>query len=74
MWAVVSCVTGSSLELSPLPIEGLFYQWSMDLCGPFPVSGRGNRYVAVMIEHFSKTVVLEPLHMYIYVFHIFHPP
>ena len=48
-------------ELVPLPIEGLFYRWSMDLCGPFPVTDRGNKYVAVMIEHFSKTIVLEPL-------------
>ena len=48
-------------QLNPLPIEGLFYRWSMDLCGPFPVSDRGNRFVAVMIEHFSKTIVLEPL-------------
>ena len=48
------------LELNPLPIEGLFYRWSMDLCGPFPVTHRGNKYV-VMIEHFSKTIALEPL-------------
>ena len=33
----------------------------MDLCGPFLVSNRGNKYVAVMIEHFSKTIVLKPL-------------
>ena len=45
------------LELNPLPIEGLFYWLSMDLCGPFPFTDRGNKYVAVMIEHFSKTIV-----------------
>ncbi len=36
----------------------------MDLCGPFPTiptTQRDNKYVAVMIEHFSKTIVLEPL-------------
>ena len=49
------------LELNPLPIEGLFYRWSMDLCGPFPVTDRGNKYVSVMIEHFSKAIALEPL-------------
>ena len=48
-------------ELQPLPIMGLFYRWGMDLCGPFAVTERGNKYVAVMIEHFSKTVVLAPL-------------
>jgi transposase InsO family protein len=41
-------------ELQPLAIEGLFYRWSVDLCGPFPISKRGNRYVMVMIEGFSK--------------------
>jgi hypothetical protein len=35
--------------LQPLAIEGLFYRRSMDLCGPFPISRRGNRYVMVMI-------------------------
>lgn len=48
-------------ELQPLPIMGLFYRWGVDLCGPFPETKRGNRYVMVMIEHFSKTLVLEPL-------------
>jgi hypothetical protein len=33
----------------------------MDLCGPFSVTALGHKYVAVMIEHFSKTVVLTPL-------------
>ena len=33
----------------------------MDLCGLFPVTDRGNKYEAVMIEHFSKTIALEPL-------------
>ena len=49
------------LELNPLPIEGLFYRWSMDLCGPLHVTDRGNKYVVVMIEHFSKTIALETL-------------
>ncbi len=51
-------------DRQPLSIEGLFYHWGMDLCGPFPTTTRGTRgntYVAIMIEHYSKTVVLEPL-------------
>ena len=48
-------------ELQPLPIMGLFYRWGMDLCGPFSCTALGHKYVAVMIEHFSKTVVLTPL-------------
>ena len=56
-----TCALDVWLELNPLPIEGLFYRWSMDMCGPFPIIDRGNKYVAVMIEHFSKTIALEPL-------------
>jgi transposase InsO family protein len=48
-------------QLQPLAIEGLFYRWSVDLCGPFPVSKRGNRYVMVMIDSFSKQVEVEAL-------------
>jgi transposase InsO family protein len=48
-------------QLQPLTIEGLFYRWSVDLCGPFPISKRGNRYVMVMIDSFSKQVEVEAL-------------
>jgi hypothetical protein len=42
--------------LQPLPVMGLFYRWSVDLCGPFPQSKRGNKYEMVMVEHYSKYV------------------
>ena len=42
--------------LHPLPIMGMFYRWSVDLAGPFPLSEYGNYYIMVMIEHFSKWV------------------
>jgi hypothetical protein len=48
-------------SLNSLPIEGLFYRWGVDLCGPFPDTMRGHRYVMICVEHFSKVVVLEPL-------------
>ena len=47
--------------LQPLPIKGLFYRWGMDLAGPFPTSDRGNTYILVCIEHFSKWVEVFPL-------------
>jgi hypothetical protein len=50
-----------SPHLSPLPICGLFYRWGVDLCGPFPTSHRGNAYVMVSIEHFSKVAVMVPI-------------
>lgn len=48
-------------ELQPLPICGLFYRWGVDLCGPFPVTPRGNKYIMVCIEHFSKQIVAVPI-------------
>ncbi len=47
--------------LSPLPIQGMFYRWSCDLAGVLPQSFRGNVYVMIMIEHFSKWVKLVAL-------------
>jgi hypothetical protein len=42
-------------QLHPLPIMGLGYRWSCDLASPFEASRvRGNEYVMVMVEHFSK--------------------
>lgn len=47
--------------LQPLPIMGLFYRWHVDLAGPFPTSRRGNKYVMVAIEAFSKHAEMLPL-------------
>ena len=44
--------------LQPLPVEPMFYRWGMDLCGPFPATARGNKWVFVAVEHFSKHVEL----------------
>jgi hypothetical protein len=41
-------------QLQPLPIMGLGYKWSVDFARPLPVTPRHNKYVLVMIEHFSK--------------------
>jgi hypothetical protein len=48
-------------ELQPLPIEGLFYRWGVDLCGPFPETARGNKYIMIMVEHFSKQIEAVPI-------------
>ncbi len=49
------------LTLSPLPIQGMFYRWSCDLVGELPETSRGNVYIMIMIEHFSKWVELVAL-------------
>jgi hypothetical protein len=48
-------------QLQPLPIMGLGYRWSLDFAGPFLVTPRHNKYVLVMIEHFSKWIELVAL-------------
>jgi hypothetical protein len=48
-------------KLKPLTIMGLFYRWGCDLCKMPVESDRGNRYVMVMIEHFSKWIEMVPL-------------
>jgi hypothetical protein len=44
--------------LSPLPIQGMFYRLSCNLAGKLPQTSRGNVYIMIMIEHFSKWVEL----------------
>jgi len=49
-------------QLTPLPVMGLFYRWGVDLAGPLnPTSSTGNRYVMVLVEHFSKHVEAVPI-------------
>ncbi len=39
----------------------MFYRWSCDLVGKLPQTSRGNVYIMIMIEHFSKWVELVAL-------------
>ena len=50
-----------SPDLHPLPVQGLFYRWGVDLCGPFARTNSGNVYVMICVEHFSKYAVFVPL-------------
>ncbi len=50
----------STLELHTLPIKGLGYHWSLDFAGPLPLTIWHNKYVLVMVEHFSKWIELVP--------------
>ncbi len=47
-------------QLHPLLIMGLGYRWSLDFAGPLPLMIWHNRYVLVMVEHFSKWIELVP--------------
>jgi site-specific DNA-cytosine methylase len=48
-------------SLQPLPIRGLGYRWGVDLAGPFPETPRGNKYIMICVEHFSKQIEAIPL-------------
>ena len=50
-----------SPQLHPLPIRGLFYRWGVDLCGDFVQTKRGNSYIMICVEHFSKWVEVIPI-------------
>ena len=39
----------------------LDYRWSLDFAGPLPITKRHNKYVMVMIGHFSKWIELVAL-------------
>jgi len=49
------------LMFFPLPIQGMFYRWSFDLIKKLPQTSKGNVYIMIMIEHFSKWVELVAL-------------
>ena len=48
-------------DLQPLPISGLMYRWGVDLCGPLPTTDRGNAYVMIAVEHYSKHLEMIPI-------------
>ncbi|KAA3681927.1 uncharacterized protein DEA37_0014875 [Paragonimus westermani] len=47
---------GAQQPLQPIPVSEIGELWSMDLMGPFPLSARGNQYVLVMTEHFTRWI------------------
>ena len=40
--------------MSSIPIGGPFEMVAMDICGPFPTSERGNKYILVAADYFTK--------------------
>jgi len=53
--------TADPPTLQPLPIKGLGYRWGVDLAGPLPQTSRGNVYVMICVEHFSKHIEAIPI-------------
>jgi hypothetical protein len=47
--------------LQPLPINGMFYSWGVDLAGPFPETPRGHKYLFIAVEHYTKHIEAIPI-------------
>jgi len=41
-------------EMKSIPICDLFYCLALDTTGPLPKTTNGNKYVLVVIDHYSK--------------------
>jgi hypothetical protein len=64
VWFVIVCgrlLTLQCHSCNHFPLWLLGYRWSLDFAGPLPVTPRHNKYVLVMIEHFSKWIELVAL-------------
>ena len=40
--------------LQPMPVEGPFDRVAIDVLGPFPTSDRGNKYIVIFTDYFTK--------------------
>lgn len=45
----------------PLVLQGLMFRWGLDFARPLPLTDRGNIYVLVYIEHYTKWMELVAL-------------
>ena len=49
---------------APMRVYNVGYSWkriAMDICGPFPTTERGNRYILVVEDYFSKWTKMYPI-------------
>jgi transposase InsO family protein len=53
--------TAKPEQLQPIPISSLGFRWHVDTAGPFPKSSKGNTYVLVAVEAFSKHLEVIPM-------------
>ena len=49
------------IPLQPTQVSAVFQKMGVDLCGPMPITARGNKYIANFVDMFSKFVISVPL-------------
>jgi transposase InsO family protein len=49
------------VQLQSIPISSMGFRWHVDTAGPFPESRRGNKYILVAVEAFSKHLEVVPM-------------
>ena len=61
------CKVSKSVKLESAPLQGLpsverpFQLIALDFAGPFPTSETGNRYILVVVDHFSRFLKVFPV-------------
>lgn len=48
-------------NLRPVTVDGFMDTIAIDFVGPLPTSQRGNRFIVVCVEYFSKLAIVKPL-------------
>lgn len=48
-------------DLNPIQPSDLFARWGIDIVGPLPITERGNRYIVVAMDYFSRWPEARPL-------------
>ncbi len=61
MWQNENFLLLSIAHTFSIPIKGMFNRKSCDLAGKLPHTSKGNVYIMIMIDHFSKWVKLVAL-------------
>ncbi|CAH8502093.1 unnamed protein product [Dicrocoelium dendriticum] len=47
---------GMQQQMMTIPVSEIGELWSVDVMGPFPLTRRGNQYILLMTEHFTRWI------------------
>jgi len=58
---VMASFTAKPQQLHSIPISSMGFRWHVDLAGPLPRSTKGNTYIMIAVEAFSKHLEAIPM-------------